>query len=347
MTRASRTSRSLCAVLALASAVTMPGCQRWREARQARAEAERVELARTPDPITGEATAPDPGLEVVVWTAQDFGYAAARALLPYADRPVPMPEADLQAWRRAGLRVVVVPIDEIDAVLAQAPPIFPVQRERFGQLTRWAPVIRGPRAPATTLGPGDPLPAGRPRLIARAWVEPDLAAGVPRDVVRTELGVQVERDRRTPGSLIEDPGLGTIADEGVIAAALLTGFTTDGRDALVIVGESPDVDWSQLPEPVLATGANASSVGPAAADPSDSSARPPADPTEPTPPSTGTPGGAAIGPGAPPERTLGEWMLTAPGVPARDGRPASAPRRVFVVLIPRTPSPAAADGGPS
>lgn len=347
MTRVSRTSRSLCAVLALASAVAMPGCQRWREARQARAEAERVELARTPDPITGQATAPDPGLEVVVWTAQDFGYAAARALLPYADRPVPMPEADLEAWRRAGLRVVAVPIDEIDAVLAQAPPIFPVQRERFGQLTRWAPVIRGPRAPATTLGPGDPLPAGRPRLIARAWVEPDLAAGVPRDVVRTELGVQVERDRRTPGSLIEDPGLGTIADEGVVAATLLTGFTTDGRDAIVIVGESPAVDWSQLPEPTLATGPGTDAVGPAPSVPTDAPGIPPADPTEQQPPSPGARGGPAVGPGAPTERTLGEWMLTAPGVPARDGRPASAPRRVFVVLIPRTPSPAAADGGPS
>jgi len=331
-------------MLALVPTGVMSGCQRWREARQARAEDQRVELARTLDPITSQATAPDPGLEVVVWTAQDFGYAAARALLPYADRPVPMPHADLEAWRRAGLRIFAVPIDEIDAVLANAPPIFPVQRQRFGQLTRWAPVIRGPRAPATDLGPGDPLPAGRPRLIARAWVEPDLTAGVAREVIRTELGVQIERALRTPGSLIEDPGLATIADEGVVAATLLTGFTTDGRDAIVIVGESPAVDWSQLPEPTLASGPSHDAVGPAPSVPTDAPNIPPPDPTDQQPPSPGVRSVTTIGPDAPTERTLGEWMLTTPGVPARDGRPDAAPRRVFVVLIPRTSSPASADG---
>jgi len=264
--------------------------------------------------VVGLSEVGDPGLEVAVWTCDDTGFGAARVLAGYADRPVPISEAQRAAWQRRGLRFVAVPIGEIDTLARATRPMSPVQRQRFGQLTTWSAVVRGPRIPVGSTGPRGAIPSGKPRLIARAWIEPDLSSGEMRRVVRIEAGVQIEKSRSTE-FLRDSDELRSVSDDGVLIDGLLVSFVADGRNAIVLVGESPAIDWATLPG-VLAS-----------SDSNDESAQPGANPTR--------PGVGGMGPGEPAGRSLGERMLAAEAIPARNGRPGAPPRKVLVVLIPR------------
>lgn len=351
-----RTLAILVTVGGLAYASCAGGCLRkWRAKREA-ARLERIAQQEREALAEGESEAGvlptvldptfavlgEPGLEVAVWTCDDTWYAAARVLEPYADRPVPVSDAQREVWRRHGVRIVAVPASEIDLVAAQSRPLTPVQRQRFGQLTSWSAVVRGPGIPAGTRGPNGEIPAGKPRLIARAWLEPDLSGGELREVVRVEAGVQIETGAGNPwigGGLGEGPGLRSIGDEGELIEGMLVSFQADGGDAIVLVGEDPGVDWSELPEPIIGGGeAGASSgVGPTGQETGEGQGGSVTGGTR--------PGGRALGPGTPRLWTVGERMLAAPGSPPRDGRPGTPARKVFVVLIPRVPERAGSPDG--
>lgn len=272
-------------------------------------EAERADAGPVvPEPfrgVVGLLDGGEPGLEVAVWTCDDSGAGASRVLAVHADRPVPIDSAVRARWQARGLRFVAVPMSEIDSLASSTRAISPVQRQRFGQLTAWSAVVRGPVIPSGSSGPIGPLPSGKPRLIARAWVEPDLSAGVLRRVVRIELGVQVEIGRLA--SLLENAdSLGTISDDGELLDGLLTSFVADGENAIVLLGESPLMDWGVLSDSSALVDEGATQA--------------PSDP---------------LGPSEPVRRSVGERMLTAEGSPPRNGRPGAPPRKVLIVLIPR------------
>lgn len=326
-------------VIALAACLlAAPGCQRFRDRIKARREArqEAKELRRLEE--AGIVTAPpsaqgEPGLEIVVWTCDDTQFAVGRLLAPYLDQPVPMAEADRAAWRALGLRVVAVPVSQVDALIAASRPITPVQRQRFGLLAWWTPVVRGPALPGSVPGPDARLiktDGGRARLIARTWTEPDLSTGTLRDVVRADLAIQVESRSRPLPDITQIESRPAITDAGLVIESSLTSFTADGRTAIVIVAEEPGVDYASLPEPVARPDPLAgATAGPGVAD----SAGPPAE-AAPATPAAFTPSGTGIGPTPPRDRTLGEWMLSSPGVTPVAGRPGQGPRKVFVVLVP-------------
>ena len=261
--------------------------------------------------VTGLTGVGDPGLEVAVWTCDDTAFAASRVLARYESRPVPISVGERAAWRQRGIRFVAVPVEEIDALARSTRPLSPVQRQRFGQLTSWAAVVRGPAIKAGAVGPGGAIPAGKPRLIARAWIEPDLSSGVMRRVVRIEAGVQIETGR-LPNLLRDSETLGTVSDDGVLVEGLLASFAADGGDAIVLVGESPAINWASLP----GEAEDGSGTG-----------------LEPV--SQTDPARAGMGPSEPMPRSVGEHMLAADAIPARGGRPGVPPRKVLVVLIPR------------
>jgi hypothetical protein len=124
-----------------------------------------------------------------------------------------------------------------------------------------------------------------------------------------------------------------ITDAGVIVEPSLTSLTADGRMAIVIVAEDPGVDYAGLPEVVtrpdpLTAGSN----GPARGDGSVPVTESPSSPAA----FSDATGGGGLGPTPPRERTLGERMLSSPGVAPSGGRPAQGPRKVFVVLVPQT-----------
>lgn len=329
MTNHGRTTTAVaCALLLALPAAT--GCRRvWKRLREASRPDAPAALVEQPATPTVEN---EPGLELVVWTADDTAFAVGRALRPYLDATPPVPEADVAAWRRAGLRVVSVPASDMAGLIATLRPVTPLQRQQFGQLMSWTSLVRGPSLLAGVGGTDESLPAGRPRLIARSWIEPDLSRGEPIDVVRTELGIQVETGERRLPRLGTEPGVATISDDGPVPESLLTGFVGDGSRVLVIVGEDPAVDWSELPEPTPAPASGLGSQG--GPGPTGEAGVRPASEVSPTPEPSRA-GGEALGPVPPRERTLGERMLSAPGQPPRDGRPGVGPRKVLVVVVPR------------
>lgn len=322
----------------------LSGCARARERWKARFNPPEPEPAGLLS--QEEAAESDRGLEIAVWTADDTGFGVGRVLAELATPAAPAP--DHEAWAAAGLRLLAVPSDRVDELLRRAPPVGAVQRQRYAQLPIWTPLVRGPRLPAGVSGPGGrAVPVGRPRLIARAWAEPDLSSGTLNAVLRTELTIQIENAGL--GSFSPDlSGPRTIATDGPILERLLTALISDGSTAFVIVAESPAVDWDELPplptppapgerlDPDAPPGPN-----PPAVEPGGPAATPATDPTPGAAPGpAGGPG--AFGPVITGERTLGERMLASPGVRSIDGRPAIGPRKVLLVLMPRLPD---ADAG--
>ena len=326
------------ALFALAASV-LPGCARMRE-RWAARFGEAPEPARIIEPEAAPVGAAEQGLEVVVWTSDDTYFRVGRALERHATGRAVLPPGEADAWRSAGLRIVAIPVERLDELIADTPPIAPVQRQRYGQMPVWSPIVRGPRLPEGVAGPdGRRLEPGRPRLIVRSWIEPDLSSGRAIEVVRTELAIQIESDRRA-GLLTDLPANRSIAQAGEILDALLTAVSSDGREAFVIVAETPGVVWADLPEPPApASGpaADAGVTGPAPEPIEEGAASAPGG-TEPGPSGQAVPG--AVGPSGPRTRTLGEWMLASPGTPVRDGRNAVGPRKVLMVLVPRLTAPA-------
>ncbi len=325
MTARRRAIPPLLAGLLLAAAPA-PGCAKAREGWRARLNPAEAEPARMIETSAENLSPAEEGLEIIVWTSNDPDHRVARALRAYAAGTPPVPPEDAAVWARVGLRLLEVPADDLESLLAACPPVSPLQRQRFGQIPVWTPLVRGPQTPDGLPGPdGRALPGGRPRLIARSWVEPQIAGDQRRDVVRTELGVQVEQGRRQ--SLLADPGLErSIADEGPILHALLTTHTGRGRVAMVLVAEQPGLDWADLPDPLPD------------ALPDGSGSPDPAPPTTPTPTPTPTPVAPGPVPAAsvpPRPRSLGEWMLSSPAFPAAEGRPPVPARKVFVVFLPR------------
>ena len=294
------------AATVLAAACAAAGCAGGSRGPQAAPEQARMIEPRVPG-----LTAAEEGLEVIVWTADDTDHRIARALAPLVTPESGLSASLTESWQRIGLRVVQVPADQLEALLAACPPVSPLQRQRFGQLPFWTPIVRGPQLPAGTPGPGGRvLEPGRPRLIARSWIEPDLSSGQRRDTVRTEFTLQIEHARRP--LLMADPDAErSIADEGTVLDTLLATHTGAGTHALVLIAEDPRTDWTQLPEPAPTPGPDAEV------------ATIPPSPPPPAPSNTARP------------RTMGEWMLSSPAIPGRDGGPPTPPRKVFVILLPR------------
>ncbi len=309
-------SRPVLVPMLLAAAFVAIGCAGGARGPQAAPEPARMIEPRVPG-----LTSAEEGLEVIVWTADDTDHRAARALAPLVAAEPAVSGTLAEDWQRIGLRLVLVPADQLETLLTACPPVSPLQRQRFGQLPFWTPIVRGPQLPPGTPGPGGrTLEPGRPRLIARSWIEPDLSTGQRREIVRTEFTLQIEHARRP--LLMADPDTErSIADEGAVLGTLLATYAGTGTHALVLIAEDPEIDWAKLPQPA------------SAAEPSSEDGASPT-PAAPTPPVM------------PRQRALGEWMLSSPAIPARDGRPATPPRKVFVILLPRLRADAPDQRGP-
>lgn len=341
--------RVIPATLALGAVavLTLPGCARARERWDARFNPPPPEPARIITPDSAAVSPAEVGLEVVVWTADDTYFRVGRALNRIG-RPEPsLPEAEREAWKRAGLRVLAVPVGQLDELLNAAPPLTPVQRQRYAQLPSWTPIVRGPGLPHGVRNPdGGSIDPGNPRLIVRSWVEPGVTDEGPADRLRTELAIQIERQYR-PALLTDPLAARSIIASGEVIESLLTALHGDGRTAAVIVAEQPEIDWNRLPDipPPPQRGVGANGEGPRAdEDPRERAQGP--DEQSPDGPAPADP----VGPGAPRDRSVGEWMLSSPGTPARDGRRPVGPRKVILVLIPRlqaAPPPPDLGGGAS
>lgn len=235
-----------------------------------------------PHAVSAGVRGADTGLELHWWIVVDDLRAIAAAFEPYMDQSIPAPESRRNRWHDNGLRLLSIPTADVDSLSRQLPIIGPIERQWLGQRPAWTDAVRGPHlreGGLVSLDSGDVmLPPGRLRLLIRCWAMPMPApdGAVPAGL-RVELAPQYA-DSTAPDSRIElDTGLRVrlrTEEEGMVFTNLvLEMIAVEGR-AILIVPESPRVDWSNPP---------------------------PADAPEP------------VGPAFHPPPSLGEAMLTLPG----------------------------------
>ena len=329
---------TLCSVL-LACAVGLVGCRQTAEPPE-RDAADWVTLG-APAPISSNATR---GLEVQMWIMDNTDSVVQRALAPYDTVSGVLDERERLRWRDWGLRWCVVPIGEVGAVLADLQPVQPARVQWLGEFTQWRPIVRAGTINAQSVRVGDGesgIPLGKPRLIARSWIEPIVTDLGIRPGVRTDLALQIEQPRSARSLWnIEDDGLPMIDDEGPMVDGLISGIHADGLHALVLVADAPGRDWSMLPEPIddsEVLEAEDGPVGPSAEQYGEQVAIGDADELEEAAVTVLRAGGEQHGPGRGAFQSLGELMFTTEGSgSSRFGGVYDPPRSVVVVLIPRT-----------
>ena len=328
---------------------------------------EQIEIATDPSIQSGAPAPVDSastrGLEVRLWVVDDTAWTATRLLQSQIEQSQELDETsqfnsigdDAQSrWNAWGFRVVMIPVDQVQGFLGALRPLQPTNVQWLGEFGQWRPIIRAGNLASTMVRVDNgvaELDKGKPRLIARSWVEPIMGSSVIHAGVRLDLAMQIETNKRSPVVLVESARENMVEDDGPIIDELICSTMFDGTHAMVIVGDAPDEDWSLIapsadtpyadtPNEVSETGTNErSSFGPSAQD-----QQPNADQqaqrqvVEPIKPITPTPPRPSVAqPAKPFGQTLGELMLTTPGsrmVRLNEAR--TVPRRVVVVLIPRT-----------
>jgi hypothetical protein len=207
------------------------------------------------------------------------------------------------------------------------------------------------------------LPAGRLRLLGRAWTEPvPDGADASRPVLRIELAPQHAEPSRPDPLGLAPPAAREPVDEGLVFRRLALTLQLDQGHAVVIIPERPDVVWGKPappPGPPPADLAVSPTIDeadrptapfarivrddPASAGEDSDADTEPAETRGPRPSfrdeSASSRRIGPAGPRAPRLPTLGEAMLMSPvaGVSAGETGGASRVTRAVVVLIPRLP----------
>ncbi len=312
------------------------------------------------------------GLEVRLWVVDDTDRAAARGLTPYIDdfeevsgdgRSDPISARTRSRWSDWGFRIITIPMDQVEGFLGQLRPVQPISVQWLGEFGHWRAIVRAGELGSEHVRVGSRLveiDRGRPRLIARSWVEPMFT---PRDVipaVRLDLGMQIEirdsRLRRQRQMGFFEPGRErSIEDDGPVIDELILSAMLDGSSALIIMGEAPGVDWNELPElPELSGPTEETVIGQDAGQAGDQGSggfgpsehqkqaqeeaqEQPGQTTRADQQGRGGRSGPRIDqPAKPMGQSLGELMLTSPGSrTTRLNQARIVPKRVIVVLIPR------------
>lgn len=190
------------------------------------------------------------GLRPVALAASGLEDRLAR----FADRPVPMGDDELERWRAAGLRVLAVPMAEIERLPGAMPLKGEVGKRWLGEMPEWSELVAGPPSSedfAVRIPGGEvELPAGRVRLLARAWAMPTIVETsrdgrggvvnelmleiVPQHVGQEREGDVLRRQAGLAGASGEDAGE---PGRGLLFTRLLGRFELKGDEALVIIAQ--------------------------------------------------------------------------------------------------------------
>jgi hypothetical protein len=259
----------------------------------------------------------DPRSGVSTRLATEGTVPLVEALTGYMGRPVPLPEETKRAWRDNGFRVIAVPVADIDRIRGRLRLVGPVYQQWLGEVTTWSEAVKGPAWKGHQFLQMDNGPlrldSGALRMLARAWLAPGNGGSAP--ALQVQLLPQHQDVFRAQAEAISlsspTPRAGR-ESQGLVFSRLLLETALDGSDALVIVPESPGVDWSDpAPPPV---------------EPDVADAEVPRDLSPPVLIDT-----AGIGPPIPSAPSIGEVMLTDLTSDARRGA------RIILVIIPNVP----------
>lgn len=156
-------------------------------------------------------------------------------------------------WEANGVRIVSIPMDQLDLVQHELATVGAVQRQWLGEATTWTDCLTGPPWTGTrtlaldsgrlALGPG------RLRLLTRCWTipvpvapsEPDQA---PAAVLHIELLIQHKEDAVNRPALSMAPLDTTDAlGAGLVFRRLLAELTVTEGSALVLLPYKPGAPW--------------------------------------------------------------------------------------------------------
>jgi hypothetical protein len=322
-------------VCMLGSAIVAPGCKHITKSDDVSTEG--IEII---DAESNVASSDRRGIDVQLMVVDDTDYDTPRALHTHQGL-----QDDLvrSRWAQWGFRLVEVPRSDIESLLGSLRPVQPVSVKWMGEFGQWRPIVRTGQINQSRVRVGDStasIASGRASLVARSWIEPILTNSGVEQVVRLDMGIQMEQPRQRQFGLGESSRERTLDDGGAVIDELLSSVTLREGTVLVIVGEAPGADWAMLPEPrvvepiVLDNG----QIGPNEDEDEDSNSE--SQGQESKPPFTGESAAAqgnigALQPQAPRLRSLGELMLTAQGsrlVRANESR--TVPKRVLIVIVP-------------
>ncbi len=309
------------------------------------------------------------GVEIRSWVVNDREGDIARALRPLEiEQPVgtgaqASGASDLDAWKRAGLRVLrvnradlirvqaelsprvgVFSLDKFDAGQRVSSVPVAVQRQWLEQGSRWNIAARGPElAQGGVIALNDSrvaVPPGALRLLARCWPVPVPGdSGVEADM-RVQLVPQHDSGRQETADLLAPRT--TTADvtlQGQVFRRLLLTLTLKPGEAVLIVPESPSRSWQEVldrppEEPAAVTDTmNAPDATAPIARLGEvrrtSEAGGPIAGNASASPSTSSRAEVRRGPDDGPVRSLGEEMLTARG--------GAGGARVLIAIVPELP----------
>lgn len=205
--------------------------------------------------MTAAVVGKQSGLEVQWWVVDDPDSFVGAALAKYAaagESEVDQATRDL--WWSNGLRVLSIPVEDLDRVKQRLDVGAVGHVQWLGLLPTWTQLVIGPgfdgrRAINLDSGNGGRvvLDGGKLRLLARCWGAPG-EDGKP--ALRLELMPQhVEPDaqkRRELAAIESKPW--TLEDEGLLFTRLRAGWSAKGGTAYLIVPEAPGTDWEKVSE---------------------------------------------------------------------------------------------------
>lgn len=282
--------------------------------------------------ITPVIRGADAGLEARIWVVDNQPGILAGMLRDYPKAQASVGQVDL--WQRNGIRILEVPLDQVDSLRASLPTVGPIQRNWLGLLPEWVTLVGGMRlnsdqALALDSGVVD-LGPGRFALATRCWLEPRIGPAAPVSVadpsdapslqnpkqhpeqpdaqLRIELLPELALPKPATRSLLDSINATSNAmtdrrrSETIAFDRLSLSLTADGAHAYLIVAEEPGIDWFAQASPRRESSLDSTSRD------------------------------ALVGPAFPALPTLGDVLLTDrldPNAPDR--------ARVVLVLIPRVP----------
>ncbi len=274
----------------------------------------------------GDVTAPHASLTSEIWVVRDRNERIARVLAQF---DVGAEHAGVaERWRRSGLRLLRVPMDQLRAIRSSLTSGGQVSARPLGEAPRWRELFEGKELSegGVRLDSGFvSLDPGMPRLLVRAWSEPRIDGEAVVAQTRIEMVPQhhprpeVSRGIRLVPAQERPP-----VEDGLVFERLMLSIPARAGVAYLIVGEAPEVDWRRLIE---------ESAEPEAETPTGES-----DLTD----SGGEVSGEVRFPRSPASMrpTLGEALLNAASYTG-----GSRDERAIIVLIPPTPASYSLLGG--
>lgn len=217
------------------------------------------------------------GLEVVVLRVEDRDGAVARVFGPWWARASgstgagassgPWGEREREVWAANGVRLVPVPIAELERVVRRLPTVGAVRRNAMGELLDWTVIFTAaaPGRLALRAGMGESdsgelaTRGGVVRVLARAWraVDAERPEGralqveiVPQHVAELDEATQLRR------RLGVEPTPGVLEEGLILRRFALSGAWRAGEAmAVALVAEEPGVDWARVAEDAMRMGA--------------------------------------------------------------------------------------------